>query len=78
MADLDLLTDEERQIVRDLGAIWGRITAIVGDGPTRAADLHEIVAHIHALQHMIMSNAAARAFPTEFRLLGEMIAGTDG
>jgi hypothetical protein len=29
--------------------------------------------HIHALQHAVMSNAAGRAYPDEFRLLGDAI-----
>jgi hypothetical protein len=33
-------------------------------------DLEEVVLHIHALQHMILAQAAARAYPDRYRLLG--------
>ena len=46
---------------------------VIGNGPTRAADVGEFVRHIHAIQHMIMAQAAARAYPAEFRLLGESL-----
>ena len=48
---------------------------IVGDGPTQRADIAELVVHIHAIQHMVMAQAAARAYPGEFRLLGMDIRG---
>jgi hypothetical protein len=46
-------------------------------GLTREADLHELVVHIHAIQHAFMSNAAARAYPTEYRRLGSTLREED-
>lgn len=69
----DLLTDREREATRKAGELWGDICAIVGDGPTRDADLAEFIHHIHAIQNGIMRQAAARAYPDEFRLLGETL-----
>ena len=67
------LLAEEREIVHDLGRIYTRMTAIVGDAVTREDDLREIRAHIHDLQHAVMAQAAARCYPREFRLLGELV-----
>lgn len=67
------MTDEERALVYDLGQIWNRICNVVGDGPTRDADLAEMIPHIHALQRNIMAQAASRMYPGEFRTLGESL-----
>lgn len=68
-----MLTHQEREVVRKLGDVWNDLCQVVGDGPTRNHDLAEAVAHVHALQHFVMSNAAGRAHPGEFRLLGESL-----
>jgi hypothetical protein len=69
MAD-ELLTAEERELVQDLGRIYTRMMDVVRDERTRDDDLREIRFHIHGLQRMLMAQAAARAYPSEFRLLG--------
>ena len=69
------LTDLEREVIRDTGALWNKLCHVVGNGPTRAADLNELVIHIHAIQQAVMSQAAGRTYPREFRLLGEVIKG---
>jgi hypothetical protein len=75
-ADGDLLTVEERALVRDLGRWYTRLAAVTGDSPrTREDDLREAEFHVHALQRAVMAQAAARAYPAEFRLLGEVIPG---
>ena len=71
VSDTEMLTEAERDLVQKLGSCWVDYSAIVGRGPSRAADCNEFVARIHDLQHAVMSQAAARAYPTEFRLLGE-------
>lgn len=73
-----VLTDLEREVVRDAGALWNKICQVVGDGPTRDADLAELIHHVHAIQHAVMSQAAGRAYPEEFRLLGSVIGGHGG
>lgn len=68
-----ILTDAEQAAVQKAGDLWGDLCAIVGDGPTRDADLHELIVHIHAIQHAVMAQAAARVYPSTFRLLGERL-----
>lgn len=66
----EMLTDDERRALKmtaDLANLFG---TIVGQGRPRPYDLAEIVGHIHALQHMLLAQAAARAYPSEYRLLG--------
>jgi hypothetical protein len=72
-----LLTAAEKAVIKDLGVVWGKICGIVGRGPTRNPDLAEAAAHIHDLQHFVMAQAAARAYPEEFRLLGAVIERTE-
>jgi len=68
------LTDLERDVVRRLGEIVADLSIIVGGNRrTRDHDINELIVHVHALQHAVMAQAAARAHPREFRLLGEMI-----
>lgn len=43
---------------------------VIGDGATRAADRREFGAAVHVIQQMILSQAAARAYPDRYRLLG--------
>lgn len=69
----DLLTAAEVDVVMTLGRVWNEMCTIVGHGPTRDADLSEIVAHIHTLQRTVLGQAAARAYPDQFRLLGEVL-----
>lgn len=69
----DALTPLELKVIEDLGNIWNDLCQVVDGGVTRDADLNEAVHHIHALQKMIMGQAAARAYPSRLRLLGGMI-----
>lgn len=72
-----LLTDAERAAIQKAGDLWGDLCAIVADGPTRDADLAELIVHVHAIQHTVMAQAAARAYPEEFRRLGSRIGDPD-
>lgn len=71
--DDDLLTDDEHECVRLLGQASALMTRIVAEGPTRAADIAELYGHVHVLQRTIGSQAAARAFPARYRLLGSTL-----
>jgi hypothetical protein len=71
----EMLTDAEFQAVKDIARAWNAIIGITGDGQTRKADLAEACAHIHALHNMVLAQAAARCYPGQFRLLGEIIYG---
>lgn len=70
----DLLTKAERKTVAKLGCIMRDFQTIVGDDPgSRSIDLDEAQHHIHALQNMVLAQAAARAYPTKFRLMGSRV-----
>lgn len=68
-----LLTPEEHELVADLGEIWGRFCDVIADGPSRSGDLGELIFHVHALQSALLRQAAARAFPDRYRLLGSFV-----
>lgn len=68
----DLLTDDERKAL----ALTAELTTLVcgkviARGEGYLGDTTEFVAHIHDIQRMIMSQAAGRAYPDQYRLLGE-------
>jgi hypothetical protein len=67
----ELLTETEKDVIAQAGKLYTRIAnEIIGHGPTRDADIAELAAAIHVIQHMVMSQAAARRYPELFRLLG--------
>lgn len=67
----ELLTPAEHEAVRLAGQLYTLIADhVVGHGPTRDDDLVEIRAAVHVIQRGVESQAAARAYPAEFRLLG--------
>jgi hypothetical protein len=73
----DLLTDDEREVVRLLGLAYTLIDGrIVAHGSTRDADLAELRSAVHVIQRAMEAQAAARAYPREFRLLGTVIPKT--
>lgn len=68
-----LLSTLELDVVRRLGAIANDIAKVInegGDVDVVAGDIDEMVGCVHVLQKMVMGQAAARAYPAEFRLLG--------
>ena len=69
----EMLNALEHETIELLGEVWGDICNIVGRGPSREADLAEAIAHIHALQHFVMAQAASRAYPDRYRLLGRTL-----
>lgn len=72
----ELLTAAEHDAVAMAGELWNLLTCIVADGPARQGDLHELIGHIHAIQHAVLKQAAARAYPDLYRLLGGHPAGS--
>lgn len=46
---------------------------VIGRGPTRDNDVREFVNHVHSIQQAILAQAAGRAYPDRFRLLGQTI-----
>lgn len=69
----DLLTATEQEAVKMAGDLWGMLCQIVDIGPTRDADLAELIPHVHAIQRTVMAQAAARAYPEKYRLLGSTL-----
>ena len=66
----DLLTDEELIALDLTSKLANSMRVIIGDGPLAEYDWAEIAAKIHDIQHTIMAQAASRAYPEKFRLLG--------
>jgi hypothetical protein len=74
-----MLTDDEREAVRMAGELYTHIQGkVCGNGPTRDDDLAELRASIHHVQRLVMAQAAARLYPGELRLMGEVIDGQPG
>jgi len=74
MARAGMLTDAERKAVRLAGELYTFIRdEVCGDGPAREPDLAELAADIHRIQHRVMAQAAARMYPDELRLMGQMV-----
>lgn len=72
-----MLTDAEREAVRMAGLLYTLFEdKVCGNGPTRDDDLAELRASVHHVQHWVMAQAAARLYPGELRLMGEVI-GTE-
>lgn len=71
MTDAQPLTAAEHRALALTGQLAMELNLIVGNGPSRGADLQELVHHLHAIQHTIMAQAAARTYPETLRLLGE-------
>lgn len=69
----ELLTEAERALVSKLGQCAGDFSQIMEQGPNRGNDLIEMVHHIHALQNMVLAQAAARAYPDLYRRRGASI-----
>lgn len=69
-----LLTNDELVLIDKLGGCANLFAKIIGEGDQATNDLYECVDKIHQLQHMVMAQAAARAYPKKFRLLGGTIS----
>lgn len=71
-----LLTDDEHRAVTlaaELAGIMKRIIggeAGVGSGIAEG-DWAEAVHYVHGLQNMVLAQAAARAYPQQYRLMGQ-------
>lgn len=68
------LTGAEQTAIDDAGRLATFIeNEIISDGATRADDIRELEFYVHGIQHMIMAQAAARAYPGTYRKLGEAL-----
>jgi hypothetical protein len=67
-----MLTDAEHKAMDLVAELTRAIAGVIGDGGYQAAnDMREVVLHVHAIQNMILSQSAARAYPDRYRLLGQ-------
>jgi len=66
-----MLTEQEHMLMGKLAEIMIEFEKMAGDTHNRPHDLHEVALHIHALQHTVLAQSAARAYPALYRLLGE-------
>ena len=69
----DPLSEIELDAIEKSAELAQLLRKIVGDGPNAYHDWVEATIHIHAIQNMVLSQAAARIYPNKFRLLGERL-----
>lgn len=67
----ELLTMAEHRAMVLTSELWQALGIVVGCGSSRQADLDELASHLHAIQTAVLAQAAGRAFPDLYRLLGE-------
>jgi hypothetical protein len=65
-----VLTAAEHRVMGLTVDLWHGLGLIVQHGPARSSDLGELACHIHAVQRAVLAQAAARAYPDRYRLLG--------
>lgn len=75
--DAGLLTPDEHKAIDQAAELNTLIQKIIGSGPNSKSDKQEMELYIHLIQNMIMSQAAARAYPKMYRLLGKSITKTE-
>ena len=73
---LRLMADDDQVGVDLPGELADLLRTIIAPGPTREQDRREIVTHIHDIQNAILAQAAARAYPDRYRLLGSTLQPT--
>ena len=72
----EMLTEYELKALALTTELVGLVCgSVIGRGASREGDIAEFVGYIHAIQHMVASQAAARAYPDLFRLLGGTALG---
>jgi hypothetical protein len=67
------LSGLEFEALQKSGDLAQLVREIIGEGPNAYNDWLEATVHIHAIQNMILSQAAARAYPDTLRLLGQKL-----
>lgn len=70
----DLLTGDEHHALRLTAELVNLVSQkVIGRGPSRDGDINEFASAMHVVQNMILSQAASRAFPDKYRLMGESL-----
>lgn len=78
LGEKKLLTGPEHDAMKLTAELTNLVMRdVIGDEASRAGDVAEFVGMIHAIQHFIMAQAAARAYPSLYRLLGSKIEDRD-
>lgn len=68
-----LLTDDEHRVMQLTADTFNLLARVVDRGPSREHDMAELCAAIHVIQRTVMAQAAARAYPHRYRLLGSTL-----
>lgn len=68
-----MLSGPEFEAMDLTAQLANKLAEVVGHGPSRDADLAELVHHVHCIQRAVLAQVAARQFPDKFRLLGETL-----
>lgn len=71
------LTPEEHRVMDVTADLANALRAVIGDGPTATNDWNEVATPIRAIQHTVLAQAAARAYPERYRLLGRVLTKTE-
>lgn len=67
----DLLTESEHRAMAMTADLWNLLVGdVVGHGSAREGDIAELASDIHRIQERVLAQAAARAYPDKYRLLG--------
>ena len=79
MSEKEMLTDLEHRAMRLTGELADVLTRVVmGDGASvipdvARSDLQELKQHLHGIQNAVLAQAAARAYPDSYRLMGRRL-----
>lgn len=72
----DLMTDAEHRAMDLTAQLWNLLAGeVIANGPAGPGDRAELAAAVHVIQRMVLGQAAARAYPDRYRLLGGWPAG---
>ena len=77
MSAAELLTADELHALDLTAQLANVVRKGIGNGPTAEHDWAEMAAQIHQIQHVVMAQAAARAYPERFRLLGGVVGARE-
>jgi hypothetical protein len=75
------MTQREHELVDAITMLMPKFAEVIrADEETRdealvQSDLREVANHIHALQDKVLAQAAARAYPDRYRLMGRVVSG---
>lgn len=66
----NLMTEDEHLAMKQSGELANTLGRIVAHGEGHQQDIREMVKMIHDIQRAVMAQAACRAYPDKYRLLG--------